>query len=296
MCEEFESLHDGSGQPDVLMGQLIVLSAIKTEVPLESDDPANQNFYYNNMKNELTSYHNQTNWVNFVWMQDFWVLWRVDSISWRKTLEIWHNFMHYPVVNTLCQEKTVHHNQEDGSRETQKLGPYWKLQPVTCTVNMELRSENYVFEQRQYSLLGQNFSWIKFVMDLNNNDTEIPEDQPEEQALQLDVKDFACWSKAKAKPQRREPAGSSSRIIPMERRNWIDIEPVKYSLWVRGFEESDSSSSSFTESTSRRRWSGSFLDHKGKSSESIPTVNSLVWYSMETMFDSRRSKQDIPVL
>ena len=47
----------------------------------------------------------------------------------------------------------------------------------------------------------------KFVMDSNNNDTEVPEYQPEEQALQLDVKDFACRSKAKAKPQRREPAG-----------------------------------------------------------------------------------------
>ena len=45
----------------------------------------------------------------------------------------------------------------------------------------------------------------KFVMDSNNNDTEIPEDLPEEQALQLDAKDFACRSKAKAKPQRREP-------------------------------------------------------------------------------------------
>ena len=72
----------------------------------------------------------------------------------------------------------------------------------------------------------------KFVMDFNNNNnnTEVPEDQPEEQALQLNVKDFACRSKAKAKPQRREPAGSSSRIVPMERRNWIDIEPGKHSL------------------------------------------------------------------
>ena len=34
MCEEFESLHDRSGQPDVLMGQSIVLSEIKAEVPL----------------------------------------------------------------------------------------------------------------------------------------------------------------------------------------------------------------------------------------------------------------------
>ena len=70
-------------------------------------------------------------------------------------------------------------------------------------------------------------------MDSNNNDTEVPEDQPEEQALQLKVKDFACRSKAKAIPQRREPAGYSPRIIPMNTRNWIDIEPGKISLSLR---------------------------------------------------------------
>ena len=37
MCEEFETHSDRSGQPDVLMGQSIVLSEIKAEVPLESD-------------------------------------------------------------------------------------------------------------------------------------------------------------------------------------------------------------------------------------------------------------------
>ena len=44
MCEEYESRHDRSGQPDKVMGQSIVLSEIKTEVPLENDDPAYQNF------------------------------------------------------------------------------------------------------------------------------------------------------------------------------------------------------------------------------------------------------------
>ena len=43
MCEEYETLHDRSGRPDVVMGQSIVLSEIKTEVPLENDDPAYQN-------------------------------------------------------------------------------------------------------------------------------------------------------------------------------------------------------------------------------------------------------------
>ena len=78
-------------------------------------------------------------------------------------------------------------------------------------------------ETRIWSLSEDNtHSWVrisyesnKFVMDSNDNDTEVPEAQPEEQALQLNVKDFAYRSKAKAKPQRREPANYLSSIIPM---------------------------------------------------------------------------------
>ena len=40
MCEEFETHQDRSGQPDVLMGQSIVLSENKAEVPLENDIPS----------------------------------------------------------------------------------------------------------------------------------------------------------------------------------------------------------------------------------------------------------------
>ena len=41
MCEECESLHDRSEQLEKLIGQSIVPSEIKTEVPLENDDAAN---------------------------------------------------------------------------------------------------------------------------------------------------------------------------------------------------------------------------------------------------------------
>ena len=143
MCEEYETLPERTEQP-VVRGQSsssLVLSAIKTEVPLDSDDPAYNFFYCYNMENELRSCHNKTNWVNSAWMQDFWVLLRMDSISWRKTLEISHNLIQWPVVNTLFQEKTEHHNRKDGSKGTPKLGPYWKLQLVAYKVNMEWRSE-----------------------------------------------------------------------------------------------------------------------------------------------------------
>ena len=78
-------------------------------------------------------------------------------------------------------------------------------------------------ESRIWSLIGDNtHSWVrishgsnKFVMDSNNNDTEVPEDQLEEHALRLNAEEFLSQPKAKAKPQRKEPADSSSRIIPM---------------------------------------------------------------------------------
>ena len=55
MCEECESFHDRSGQPDVVMGQSIVLSEIKTEVPLENDDPAYQNFMLQRYEERIES-------------------------------------------------------------------------------------------------------------------------------------------------------------------------------------------------------------------------------------------------
>ena len=65
-------------------------------------------------------------------------------------------------------------------------------------------------------------SWVrishglhKLVTNLNNNEQEASEMQFEEYALRLNAGDFACRSKAKAKPQRRDSAGSSTRTIPI---------------------------------------------------------------------------------
>ena len=60
-------------------------------------------------------------------------------------------------------------------------------------------------------------------MNLKNNEQEIPEVQLEEYASKLDAKDFACRSKAKAKPQSREFAGSSPRTVPTGKRTWTEL-------------------------------------------------------------------------
>ena len=56
MCEECEPLHDRSGRP-VVMGQSIVLSAIKTEVSLDNDDPAYQNFLLQRYEERIKVFH-----------------------------------------------------------------------------------------------------------------------------------------------------------------------------------------------------------------------------------------------
>ena len=135
------------------------------------------------------------------------------------------------VVNVLFQEMIDHHNRKDGFKETQKIGPVLEV-TTSCLYG------KHGVEIGIWSLSGDNtHTWVrishgsnKFVMDSKNNDTEVLEDQLEEYALQLKVKDFAYRSKAKAKPQRREHAGYSPSIIPMDRRHWTDIEPGKHSL------------------------------------------------------------------
>ena len=70
----------------------------------------------------------------------------------------------------------------------------------------------------------------KLVTNLNNNEQETSEVQFEEKALRLNVGDFACRSKAKAKSQRRDSASSSTRTIPIGERIWTDVEPRENSI------------------------------------------------------------------
>ena len=147
-----------------------------------------------------------------------------------KALVILDNFVQWLVANTLFPEMMNHHNQEDGFKETREVDLYWKSRPVTCTVNMELKSESGL--------------WVKIILNLgseylmertntsNHNNTEIPADPHEDQVSQSSVKVITARSKAKAKPQKRETVELPS-TIPMNERKWIDIEPAEPSLSLR---------------------------------------------------------------
>ena len=66
------------------------------------------------------------------------------------------------------------------------------------------------------------------MIDSIEDNTENPADPQEEQIPQTITNVVAARSKAKAKPQPRELAGTTT--IPLHHRRWIDIEPSKQDL------------------------------------------------------------------
>ena len=93
---------------------------------------------------------------------------------------------------------------------------------------MEIRIES-VNKDNSHSWVGISHGLNNLVTNLNNkdendNEQETSEMQFEEYALKLNAGDFASRTKAKAKPQRRDSASSSTRTIPIGERIWTDIE------------------------------------------------------------------------
>ena len=135
-----------------------------------------------------------------------------------------------------CREYTLP-SDEEASQARGWIQGNTKTGPV-LEVATNYSHGKYGVEIRIWSLNKDNtHSWVRnphrsnwFVMNLNNNEQEIYEVQLEEYALKLNASDFACRSKAKAKTQRREPVGSSTRTIPIGERIWTDVEPGEYSI------------------------------------------------------------------
>ena len=84
-------------------------------------------------------------------------------------------------------------------------------------------------QDNSHSWVRISYGTVKYVVDSIQDDTEILADPQEEQILQTSTNVVAARSKAKAKPQPRELAGTTA-TIPIHERRWIDIEPSKQDL------------------------------------------------------------------
>ena len=159
MCEEYESLQDRSGQPDVLMGQSIVLSEIKAEVLLENDDPAYQNFELQRYGERIERLSQPDNVSKFCWDAEF--LSVVEIGQYFMTKDTGEQFMQWLVVNILFQEDDGSSQPSGWIQGNTKIGPVLEV-TTSCSYGkhgVEIRIWS-LSEDNTHSL-GQIFSWIK---------------------------------------------------------------------------------------------------------------------------------------
>ena len=209
----------------------LVLSVIKTEVPLDCDDPAYRKFLLQQYGERIEKLSQQDKLSKFCMDAGF--LSVVESGQYFMTKDT-DDLTQFHAVT--CREYTLP-REDEVSQPKGWIQGNTKIGSVLEVATSYLHGK-YGVEIRIWSLNKDNtHPWVRishepniFVMNLNINEKEIPEDQLEEYTLKLNAKIFAYRSKTKAKPQRREPADSSPRIVSIERRNWIDIEPGKCSF------------------------------------------------------------------
>ena len=213
------------------MGQSIVLSEIKAEVLLENDIPSHQNLLLQRYEKRIKLLPQENKVSKFCMDAGFIHVVEIGQYFMTKDTE-------EQFFARACREYTLPRSDESSQPKGWIQGNT-RIGPVLEITTSYLYGKHGV-EIRIWSLRKDNSqSWVrishgsnKFVIDSNNNDTEVPADLPEEQASQPIAKVFAARSKAKAKPKRREPVDVPS-IIPMKESGLILNQEITLSLSLR---------------------------------------------------------------
>ena len=212
------------------MGQSIVPSEIKTEIPLQNEIPSHQNVLLQQYEERIKLLSQENKVRKFCMDAGFVHVVEVEQYFMTKDTGDFGQFR-----SVACREYTLPRDDESSQprgwiQGNTRIGPALEV-TTSCLYG------NHGIEIRIWSTSQDNsHSWVrishgsnKFVIDSNYNNTEAPADLPEQQVSQSSVKVVAARSKAKAKPQKRELVDVPS-IIPMNERKWIDIEPSEQSL------------------------------------------------------------------
>ena len=170
-------------------------------------------------------------------MQDSWQQLKSDSTLWQKTLKNSHNLQNQWQA---CRDYTLPRDEKSSEpkgwvRGNTKIGPVLEVTTsnLQCKYGVVIIIE-CVNKDNSHSWIRISHGLNKLVTDLSNkehddNEQETSEMQFEDCALKTNVLAFASRSKAKAKPQRRISASSSTKTVPICERTLTDVEPGTFS-------------------------------------------------------------------
>ena len=226
ICEEFENHQDGSGEPEILMGQSIVLGEIKAEVPLQNENSMNHQILWQQYTERIESLSPESKVSRFCKEAGFMRIVEVGRYLVTKDTGDLRQFR-----TVACREYTLPRDDpslqpKEWIQGNMRIGPVLGFQNFKYGIEIRIWS---VGQDNSQSWVRISYGTIKYVIDSNQNNTEIPADPQEDQVPQTSTKVVAARSKAKAKPQQREPVDTPT-IIPMHERRLIDIEPSEQTL------------------------------------------------------------------
>ena len=256
VCEEFESHQDRSGEPEIFMGQSIVLGEVKAEAPLHNENPMNDQIIWQQYIQQVESLSPENKVSKFCKEAGFMRVVEVGQYFVTKNTGSFQQFR-----SMTCREYTLPRDDPASQAKAwvqgdMRIGPV--LEVTTSFQNFKYGIEiriGSVNQDNSQSWVRISYGTVKYVVDSIQDNTENPADPQEERVPQTSTRVVAARSKAKAKPQPRVLVGTTA-TIPIHERRWIDIEPSKTkSCLVRSLEESDQSSSTQSNVTARRRWS-----------------------------------------
>ena len=230
ICEEFESHQDRSGEPEIMMGQSIVLGEVKAEAPLHNENPMNDQIIWQQYIQQVQSLSPETKVSKFC-----------KEAGFMRVVEVGQYFVtrdtgdFRQLRSVACREYTL---PRDDSASQPKgwiqgnmgIGPV--LEVTTSfqhfKYGIEIRIES-VNQDNSHSWVRISYGTVKYVIDSIQDNTEIFADPQEERVPQTSTSVVAARSKAKAKLQPRVLVGTTA-TIPIHERRWIDIEPSKQNL------------------------------------------------------------------
>ena len=230
ICDEFENHQDGTGQPVILVGQSIVLGEVKAEVPVHDEDPRNDQIIWQQYiqqveslspENKLSKFCKEAGFMRVVEVGQYFVTREAGEFKQLQTV--------------ACREYTLPRDDKASQPKgwiqgNVRIGPVLEVttsfQHFKYGIEIRIKSVN---QDDSHSWVRISYGTVKYVNDSIEDDTENLADSQEEESVQTSSSVVAARSKAKAKPQPRELAGTTA-TIPIHQRRWIDIEPSKQDL------------------------------------------------------------------
>ena len=175
ICEEFETHQDGSGQPDVLMGQSIVLSEINAEVPLENDIPSHQNLLLQRYEERIEMLARENKVSKFCMDAGFIHVVEVGQYFVTKDTGDFRQFQ-----SVACREYTLPRSDESSQPKgwiqgNTRIGPVLEI-TTSCLYGkhgIEIRIWS-VGQDNPQAWVRISYGTNKYVLDSNHKNTESP--------------------------------------------------------------------------------------------------------------------------